>query len=77
MYTKKEIEYLNSTPIWKNTIEFVIESETDYRDAYVIYQKRDAKTYLAIPIDLYMSNDLLKDVENKMLQELHNNRIKN
>ena len=48
MYTKKEIEYLNSTPIWKNTIEFVIESETDYRDAYVIYQKRGAKTYLAI-----------------------------
>lgn len=77
MYTKKEIEYLNSTPIWKNTIEFVIESETDYRDAYVIYQKRGAKTYLAIPIDLYFNNDLLKDVENKTLQELHNNRIKN
>ena len=43
MYTKKEIEYLNSTPIWNNTIEFVIESETDYRDSYVIYQKRGEK----------------------------------
>ena len=43
MYTKKEIEYLNSTPIWKNTIEFVIESDTDYRDSYVIYKKKVQK----------------------------------
>lgn len=77
MYTRKEIEYLNNTNIWKNTIEFVIQNDTEYRDSYVIYQKKGEKTYLAIPIDLYMNNDLLKDVENKTLQELHNNRIKN
>ena len=77
MYTRKEIEYLNNTNIWKNTIEFVIQNDTEYRDSYVIYQKKGENKYLAIPIDLYMNNDLLKDVENKTLQELHNNRIKN
>ena len=33
-------EYLNTTKIWKNTIEFVIQNDTEYRDSYVIYQKK-------------------------------------
>ena len=35
-------------------------------------KKKGENKYLAIPIDLYMNNDLLKDVENKVRTNVKN-----
>ena len=39
MFTKKEIEYMNSTNIWNYTIE-VVENDIDNYDSFTIYKKK-------------------------------------
>tara|TARA_E500000178_G_scaffold335607_1_gene372671 strand:+ start:1191 stop:1427 length:237 start_codon:yes stop_codon:yes gene_type:complete len=75
MFTKKEIEYMNSTNIWNDTIE-VVENDIDNYDSFTIYKKKDEDKYLAIPINLFITNELAEKFDNKLMQNLHNNRIR-
>tara|TARA_A100001011_G_C14210277_1_gene799566 strand:- start:410 stop:652 length:243 start_codon:yes stop_codon:yes gene_type:complete len=75
MFTKKELEYMNSTKIWRNTIE-IIEKETIDNDSYTIYKVKDEDSYLALPMKLFITNEIAEKLENKLMQELHNNRVK-
>jgi len=79
MFTKAELEYMNSTPVWKNSIEFVSSEKMNpiYNnfDSYVIYKKKKEPRYLAIHTKMLITDELSISLENKTMQELHNNRI--
>lgn len=79
MFTKFELEYMNSTSLWNKSIEFVstekLNPEYNNIDSYVIYKKKKEQRYLAIHTKMLITDDLSVFLENKTIQELHNNRI--
>ena len=75
MFTKKELEYMNSTKVWRNAIE-IIGKKTIDNDNYTIYKVKDRDSYLALPMELFITNEIAEKLENKLMQELHNNRVK-
>lgn len=77
MFTKTEIDYMNSTKLWKNSIELILQENKDNHDCYTIYKINNEDKYFAINMKTYITDDLANKLEGKLVQELHNNRISN
>ena len=77
MFTKTEIDYMNSTELWKNSIELISQENKNNNDCYTIYKIRNEDKYFAINMKTYITDDINKQLESKIVKELHNNRISN
>lgn len=77
MFTKTEIEYLNSIKVWNYSIEIILQDDVSYNDSYTIYKIKNQNKYFAINTEAQITNQLANKLENKLVQELHNNRIPN
>ena len=77
MFTKSEIDYMNSTKLWKNSIELILQENKNNYDCYTIYKIRNEDKYFAINMKSYITDDINKQLESKIVKELHNNRIFN
>jgi len=77
MFTKTEIDYMNSTELWKNSIELISQENENNNDCYTIYKIRNEDKYFAINMKTYITDDINKQLESKIVKELHNNRISN
>ena len=76
MFTKTEIEYMNTTKLWKNSIEFILQNINNY-DCYTIYKIKNEDRYFAINMKTYITDEINKQLESEIVKELHNNRISN
>tara|TARA_A100001015_G_C15001562_1_gene718731 strand:+ start:231 stop:464 length:234 start_codon:yes stop_codon:yes gene_type:complete len=76
MFTKTEIEYMNTTKLWKNSIEFILQNINNY-DCYTIYKIKNEDKYFAINMKTYITDEINKQLESEIVKELHNNRISN
>ena len=78
MFTKTEIDYMNSTKLWKNSIVFILqEINNNNNDYYTIYKIKNQDKYFAINMKTYITDEINKQLESKIVKELHNNRITN
>jgi len=74
MFTKTEIEYLNTIKVWGYSIE-IITHDVNCNDSYTIYKLKNENKYFAINTKSHITNELANKLESKLVQELHNNRI--
>ncbi len=79
MFTKTEIDYMNSTKLWKNSIEFILQeiNNNNNNDYYTIYKIKNQDKYFAINMKIYITDEINKQLESEIVKELHNNRITN
>jgi hypothetical protein len=77
MFTKTEIEYLNSIKVWNYSIEIISQDDVYDNDSYTIYKIKNENKYFAINTKAQITNQLANKLESKLVQELHNNRISN
>lgn len=77
MFTKTEIEYLNSIKVWNYSIEIILTDDVHDNDSYTIYKIKNENKYFAINTKAQITNQIANKLESKLVQELHNNRISN
>jgi len=77
MFTKTEIEYLNSIKVWNYSIEIISQDDVYDNDSYTIYKIKNENKYFAINMKSYITDDINKQLESEIVKELHNNRISN
>ena len=75
MFTKTEIEYLNTIKVWGYSIEIITHDDVNCNDSYTIYKVKNENKYFAINTKSHITNELANKLESKLVQELHNNRI--
>ena len=77
MFTKTELDYMNSTKLWKNRIQLISQENENNYDCYTIYKIRNEDKYFAINMKSYITDDINKQLESEIVKDLHNNRISN
>ena len=77
MFTKTEIEYLNTIKVWNYSIEIILTDDVHDNDSYTIYKIKNENKYFAINTKAQITNQIANKLESKLVQELHNNRISN
>ena len=77
MFTKTEIEYLNSIKVWNYCIEIILTDHVHDNDSYTIYKIKNKNKHFAINTKAQITNQIANKLESKLVQELHNNRISN
>jgi hypothetical protein len=77
MFTKTELDYMNSTKLWNNSIELILQENDNKYDCYTIYKIKNEDKYFAINMKSYITDDINKQLESEIVKELHNNRISN
>ena len=77
MFTKTELDYMNSTKLWKNSIELILQENDNKYDCYTIYKIKNEDKYFAINMKSYITDDINKQLESEIVKDLHNNRISN
>tara|TARA_Y100000741_G_C17910126_1_gene419024 strand:+ start:193 stop:429 length:237 start_codon:yes stop_codon:yes gene_type:complete len=77
MFTKTEIEYLNSIKVWNYCIEIILTDDVHDNDSFMLYKIKHKNKHFAINTKAQITNQIANKLESKLVQELHNNRISN